>query len=650
MPTLNALFEVANPQKAATAFIKTRDSEYLEKTIIKDSTKGVLPRYAAWLSLDLDSPPDELKLNGVALAKDSTRHIIDLFDQTTPIVSATPNVAPASADAILAFALTDYDQFAQNQKGYLDNAFVLDSLFNGVEELGHIYMGGEAAIVLHTYASENIAEFLQNNKTATIDHQGIEIGKLGRSDFLNNFFNPLVSNFEALYYTVLENAFVFAANQNILKNIISNYKRNDTFVNGKIFNTLEGSLADESSILFISNSTGLNKVLKTELASDFMSDLNKSDISRFAFAGQMVADNNFYHTNTIIKEIGSSGNKKGAAVIFSLQLDAELLTDPQFVLNHRTGKKEIVVQDAANNLYLISTAGKVLWKKKLQSKIQGKIAQVDIYKNGRLQLAFTTADRFLILDRNGNEVKPFDMKFEGGNLNPLAVFDYDKRKNYRFVVTQGTKVYMYNSKGNIVSGFTYTQAESNVLFTPKHFRIGTRDYLVFMLENGILKILNRSGKVRVPVKEVFEFSENECFLYKNRFAFSDNKGTLVTIDEKGGISKSKFNFNVDHGIYATSKTLVTMNDNELSIKGKKVTLDLGVYTPPKIYYIYDKIYVGVTDLQSQQVYLFDSNAKSISNFPVIGSSIPDLMDMDNDKKVELVSKENDNSLVVYKLN
>ncbi len=93
-----------------------------------------------------------------------------------------------------------------------------------------------------------------------------------------------------------------------------------------------------------------------------------------------------------------------------------------------------------------------------------------------------------------------------------------------------------------------------------------------------------------------------------------------------------------------------MNDNVLSIKGKKLELDFGVYTQPKIFYIYDKIYVGVTDIQNQKVYLFDSQAKPISNFPVFGSSLIDLTDMENDRKLEVVAQDQKNSIIVYQMN
>ena len=93
-----------------------------------------------------------------------------------------------------------------------------------------------------------------------------------------------------------------------------------------------------------------------------------------------------------------------------------------------------------------------------------------------------------------------------------------------------------------------------------------------------------------------------------------------------------------------------MNDNTLTIKGKKTELDLGVYSKPHIFYINNKIYVSVTDIQNQKIYLFDSNSDPIQNFPVYGTSAIDLADIDNDKKLELVAKDLENSLIVYRIN
>ena len=410
------------------------------------------------------------------------------------------------------------------------------------------------------------------------------------------------------------------------------------------------AMAGEGNMIFLANNEGIQHYLEEDFTANFSKAFKNLNLDDYAYASQLVADKDFLHTNIIISKTKELVANNTVGALFTVELDTDLATDPQFVKNHRTGKQEIVVQDIDNFLYLISTGGKVLWKKQLNGKIRGKIHQVDLYKNGKLQLAFCTNNQFIILDRNGKVVAPFDKTYEGGNLNALAVFDYEKNRNYRFVVTQGRKVFMYNGEGQIVEGFVYKEAEHSVLTAPDHFRISGKDYLAFKLENNTIPFRHRAGQERIKVASKIDFSENGIFLYKNKFSLTDKKGVLHQIDTKGKVSKTNFNLNIDHGMFATSKTLALMNENVLSIKGKKVELDLGVYTAPKIFYIYDKIYVSVTDIQNQQIYLFDSQAKPIANFPVYGTSSIDLNDLEQDKKLEVVAKDQENSLIVYQIN
>ncbi len=84
-----------------------------------------------------------------------------------------------------------------------------------------------------------------------------------------------------------------------------------------------------------------------------------------------------------------------------------------------------------------------------------------------------------ILDRNGKDVGPFPIKFNDEITQPLSVFDYDNKKNYRFFVVQGKETLMIDTKGKTVKGFKFNKANGNIVSQPKHFRIGTKDYIVF---------------------------------------------------------------------------------------------------------------------------------------------------------------------------
>lgn len=648
--SLNKLYQIANNQSSANIFINTHKGNSLLDHILSDGHQVDISRFTDWISLDFNTNKDHLKLNGISMANDSITNFSNLFKNSHALIPRTPTLAPLNSDAIMAYTFDSYEDFALNQQKYLDRSIVIDTTFKAVEEIGFVYLNHEKAAILHTYGSENILNYLDTLKKASEEYQGNEIVRLSKSDFLNHYFNPLVRDFEANYYTIIENAFVFSPTPETLKTFIGNFKNASTFEKTSVYKTAKEQLADESSMLFVSNANGIEFFLDQYTLKDIAKNIKTKELTEYSFAAQMVADDNFHHTNILFQKIAHETTLNKTIPYFTLQLDTEIVTPPQFVKNHRTNKEEIIVQDQDNNLYLISTDGKVIWKKQLGGRIQGRVEQVDLYKNGRLQLAFTTDNQFMIVDRNGKDVPPFTFTYEGGNLNPLAVFDYDRRKNYRFLVTQGTKLFMYNSSGQIVKGFKYVRSANPILGTPKHFRIGKKDYLVMKQEGGELKILSRTGDTRVNVSNKISFSDNEILLHKNKFTATDTKGRLFQIDEKGKTNAANLNLLPDHGLDATSNTLAIMNDNVLTIRSKKVELELGVYSKPMIFYLNDKIYISVTDIQNQKIYLFDSQAKPISNFPVPGNSSIDLIDMDRDHKLELVAKDQDNAIIVYKIN
>ncbi len=648
-PTLVRLYETANKAKVASVFVNLKKTDTAFSSLLLDPSKFATSKFADWISVDIGLGEDYLQLNGIAIASDSTKNYINLFKHTNPLLNKTGSFAPFNANAIASYTFDEYARFSENQQKYLERETPMDSLFNTVEEIGFIYLNRQKIILLNTFGSETIADYLMGIKKDGSVYLGNEILELGFLDFLKNSLYPLVDDFTPNYCTILENAFLFSENKEALQEIISNYKNGATFDKTTMFNAAMESLATESTFLFISSAEGVETMSQNYFRDPLPADIKKSDVSKFVFGTQLISDDDFYHTNTVIQEIEKESRKLQVSPVFTLELENDLATNPQFVTNHTTNKKEIVVQDVANVLYLISSDGKIIWKKQLDGSIQGAIQQVDIFKNGRLQLAFTTDHQFLILDRNGNEVKPFTFSYEGGNLNPLAVFDYENKKEYRFVVTQGEKIFMYNNKGKVVGGFKFTRADKPILGAPQHFIIGNRDYLVFRLADGSLKIVNRVGNVRTKVNGKIDFSENKVYLYTNKFITTDKNGMLYLIDANGGLSTTHLNLNKDHGIDATNNTLVYMNDNILSIKGRKLELELGVYSKPQIFYIHDKIYVSVTDIQNQKIYLFDSQAKAIPNFPVYGTSGIDMADVNNNRQLELVAKDQDNSIIVYKM-
>jgi len=605
--------------------------------------------FANTIAFDAEITPDQLILNGVSINNDSVSKFIDIFKNTIPQENTIQNITPLTSDGFLSFTYNDFQTLHQNLATYKQQ--VIDStqhfeLLETLTEVGLIYLDDKKVLALKSIDAFSTNAILNSEENKTGSFRNTDIFSFNNPSYFENIFAPIVSFKDALKYINIDDFFVFANDEELLKTIITNIQNGSTYNTDTNYSNLQKSLSDEASLLAVANSKQLEFILE----STFNETAISLNLSNHKFSGfQIVQDDGFVHINTAIKKNKSRRHQNTISEEFNVSLESDILTNPQFVINHRTKQKDIVLQDINNNLYLISNKGKVLWKKQLQGTILGSIAQVDLYKNGRLQLAFATPNRVYILDRNGRDVSPFPLKFNNEITQPLSVFDYDNSKNYRFVVAQNNVLIMYDKNGKRVNGFKYQNTSNDILTQPKHFRINNRDYIVFAA-GKTLKVLNRRGQSRINVNENIDFSGNDIYKYNDVFTTTTKSGELVQINLSGAVSKQALNLSSNHYITTTSKTLASIDENRLTIKQRTQELDFGNYTAPKIFYINDKIYVTLTDLQAQKIYMFDSQSKPINNFPVYGTSIIDFANIDGDSNLEFVTKGESNSIIIYQKN
>jgi hypothetical protein len=209
---------------------------------------------------------------------------------------------------------------------------------------------------------------------------------------------------------------------------------------------------------------------------------------------------------------------------------------------------------------------------------------------------------------------------------------------------------MLDPKGKKVKGFKFENTKSEISNQPKHIRIKGKDFIIIQEENGVINILNRRGKNIIKLKSNLSLSKNSIYSYLNTFATSDIYGNLVQIDTKGNVIKTPENLAPGHYIEMTTKTLVSLSENILTIKGIPVKLPYGNYTKPKIFYINNTIYVSTTDIDSQKVYLYLSNGKLVNGFPVYGSDSADIVNSNNKNSLEMIVQSESNGIIIYQIN
>lgn len=638
------LLETADKNSQLSVLIN-ENNNYFNSIFINDTVAK--QKLSNSILLDIDLKQDEILFNGITKATDSTKSLIEVFKNTMPQENLMARITPSNSDGFLSFTFNNFSNFKQNLKSYqtIDSLSTETTLFDNIVEVGVVFEGSQEAIVLNSLDEVSTSHALSNQQNLAETYRDIDIYHFSSPNLFQQTFSPFVQSNNAVLYCAIDNFFVFGSSVDMLQNIIANYQNNTTLSQRSYFETIKENLSDEASLMYVVNPSTLNRKMEQFLNESLPLQLDHYKAS----AIQFIYDTNFAHVNAIIKKSKTKAIENSVTEEFNIKITEEILNTPQFVTNHETNQKEIVLQDVKNNLYLISNTGKLLWKKQLDGAILGKIEQIDMYKNGRLQLAFATPNRVYVLDRNGKEVAPFPLKFNDKVTQPLSVFDYDNNRNYRLLVTQGKNILMYDQLGKTVKGFNFKSAESPLIYQPQHIRIGRKDYLLFKTANK-LYILDRVGKTRVSPKNSYNYSNQAVYLYNNKFTTTTTDGKLVTIDTNGNTAEQNLQLTDRHHIETTSKTLVAQSENRLTIKNKTLEMDYGNYTKPDIFYIYDKIYVSVTDLQAKKIYLFDSQGKSIANFPVYGNSKISLDNIDKDKNLEFVTKGDSNSILIYQIN
>ena len=607
-----------------------------------------------WIELGMEISENAINLNGVAFLNDSIPDGLFLVKNMKPKKLSLSKIVPENFTSYLGFPIENMQQLEDNFKRYSRR---LNLPFKGTDfsamknlnEIAWINVGNKKSIVFNIDdIQENFPDFL-STENETKKFRNFSYYPCTIPEDLNSLIDIFGDKIDPKWACWHENLLIMSETESGLKNLIGSYLDRNTLDRLSSYKNLEQKLADENSFLWVGNTKNL---VKYWLQNKIKKNIKNLPIDEYPFvAFQGLAEPDFTHLHLCLQKNLTSDNKKGVKNAYTMELNKRPIIPPQWFKNHRNKGMDVVVQDSDNVLYLFSNTGKLYWKKQLSGKIIGSIQQVDLYKNNRWQLAFRTADRMMILDRNGKIVKPFNIKLPKSiNPLPLSVFDYDNNRNYRFLIAQDRTLLMFNNRGKKLNGFTLKKVNANIVSPPKHIRLQSKDYILIPMENNTLKIVSRTGKDRVKVKGKVDFTENGIFSYLNTFATSDQGGNLIQIDTKGNMVASKLNLSANHRIDATTKTLVTLSENTINIKGIPVNLPFGEYTSPKIFYLNNTLYFSTTDVSNQKVYLFYSNGEAVRGFPVYGKSAIDLSNSDKDKSLEMVVSTADNSILIYEIN
>ena len=645
-PDFQKALKAASTEKPVVFINHERAEKVFKNPFFED-----LSSFSDWTMLNMDSDQTSLRFDGISTETDTLPKLLNVFRATGTSESRMAAITPASAMAFSSVSYKNFEELQKNLKKHSSKSFENDEkelqLLANSEEVGMIWSKSKV-FGIRSSDVEAAQLSLAPVGSAIEEFRGIQIFETGK-DLQFEIIKPLLDVGQLKYFAFLSPFIIFSESPAGLEEVILAFQNERVLAKDPSFTAVSENLSSQSSFLVVTKNKALTKGPDNNPFKG-LTGLEKVDFEGYPLVAlQLIYQDDFAHVHAVLSEGGQAIEPQQVTQKAAVSLAADVATKPYFFRNHRTNGLDIAVQDEQNTLYLISPEGKIYWKKKMDSRIIGEIHSVDLFKNGRIQLAFATQDAIHVIDRDANPVKPFPLEFRDAITQPLGVFDYDNNRDYRFVIVQDRDIYMFNKKGKRVRGFKFDRAAEKIINPLKHIRIGRKDYILAQEASGKLNILSRTGKTRVPVKEEFDFSENEWFEHSGSFVSTNSSGEKLEIDEQGRLKKEDLNLAEEHKIAATEEVFVVLSENELRMGDQQITLDFGLYTAPQIFNLNNKTYISTTDLQAQKVYLFNSEAKLLSGFPIFGNSAIDLGNADTDAAPELVVQGEEDSVLMYDL-
>lgn len=590
------------------------------------------------LSFGVNIFNDKILLNGLSFLDDSLKISNNIFKESSSSELKNYKITPKNTTSLKSYNFKNQNNYLKkaSKDEVKENRFSI-ILNNNSIEITELKLDNEQVFIFRLDEIKLFKDYLINKNTISIKHRGFEIYNNTDLDI-----NPFISfaNFNNKEKILLfKDCLVFSNNEQTLKQFINDNLNKNTLKINSNFNRLFSS---------ISSFNTLNNNYFSGSNYNFFNELNllnsKNDFTENSF--QLVQDNGIIHFNAVISKETKEDENLKISKLFDVEIDEEIIMYPHFVKNHVTKNLDIVVQDAKNNLYLISKDGKVIWKKKINQPILGKISQIDIYKNGRLQLIFNTKNKIYVLDRNGNNVKQFPKTFNDPITQPLSVFDYDKNKNYRLLVTQGSELLMYDKSGKKVSGFKYKKSINKISSKPKHFRILNKDFIVFKIGSKI-KILNRKGRERININDDINFSNQNIFEYNDKLISTTTDQKLVQIDVNGVMDLSSLK---NLSLNSDGSNLVVLNENSIKLSSNVASIPFGNYGSPQLSNINKNLLITLYDKQNKKSYLFNKNLVLDTSFPIYSLIPMEIGDMNRDKNVEIIISNKNKFISCYTIN
>lgn len=683
-PQFNQILNMSGKNIAANLFVQYAHlPSALKSAVAAKHSKScqTFADMALWTELDLSLSTDQIMASGLSNVADSANSFLRLLCPQKPVQQQLQALLPAEVGAYLWWGISDQNEYLSLYRNYLERKQEVHTytqkLAKRAQQLGiqpetlfATLMKNQMAlaywtstqtdapsnwyIVANTSSPSAAQKAIEKAYSTAMAHGAAPDGpasltmQIERGQTLDvlrfpapglhhelwgNAFDPMLDQ----YCCFIDNHIVYAQTPEALVRFAKAYYRNHTLgadVNYRTF-------ADEAV-----KKANFGLYINPQHASGLISEYTSSPITQMLISSAQQG-----LTGIMLQLVGGSpyvfvalNVAQGKMVRTSTNqtqwvstLHARPLCHPQIVVNHNTREREVFIQDSAHNIYLISPQGRLLWERRVNGALTGEVQQVDAFRNGKLQMVFSTPTHIYMVDRLGRDVEGFPIELPAKATNPLTVVDYEGNRNYRLLqACTDRHVYMYDAAGKTVEGWTFDKTETAVTHRIGFVRSGGKDYLVIFDRNRIY-LVNRRGEERAKPSEHFSKSRYGQFALTNSadglpcLITTDSMGLVRTISLEGQVSSLALRpFSPNH-VFALANLsggsqpdYVVLDNQRLSAFTANAQQLFSTALPEPveqwigIFEIDGKQRIGVVSAKADNIYMLGSDGRMQETFPLQG--------------------------------
>ncbi|MCZ6694403.1 MAG: DUF3352 domain-containing protein [Bacteroidetes bacterium] len=483
--------------------------------------------------LDLKINNDNVLLNGFSLADITQPDYLSTFYEQQPGPIRLKQLVPNRTSILYHFSFDDLNRWYRalhkfwraKRPGYLSKVREVEKLYKfKIEEFFHWFGDEMALLILESIDIKNPDRLVMiktkelegaynqlNRLTEKVNNQigdslyresfsGVPITQLYIPEFPSYLLGEHFKGFEQCFYLPYQGYIVFGNSIQSLKSFINDVSLENTWGKSISQNAFLESTLNEANISMMVNTSRAWEMLQNNLSPKWVnfSEQYGKTLKNFNLAAVQFSyvDNKYYTSIYINHQAPDISSQIGSdfETLQTTELDTTIITKPFVVRNYIDNSHEILIQDANNYLYLISSEGNVLWKNSIGTPIRSNIHQIDFYRNGRLQYIFATDTGLYILDRTGKDVENYPLWVFQKKFQHLSVIDYDNSKRYRFLLSdEKGNLYMYNRDMQNLEGWRPRYLDFPISAPVSHIRVRNHDGIIAVQENGLVNIITRRG-------------------------------------------------------------------------------------------------------------------------------------------------------------